>query len=179
MIKQQALIIGASRGIGLGLSQELERQGWAVSATRRQITGSEDYPEIKWSILDINNHQQNVEFGKLLPKHQFDIIVINAGVYGPTHQSAGTASTEELVSLFMTNTFSPIQMANCILDSLKPDTGVLAFTSSAMASLNENPEADMPLYSASKSALNMLTRSLRPVTEARGLTLMSLHPGWV
>lgn len=180
MSKQlQALIIGGSRGIGLGLSQELYRRGWAVSATRRLLAGAEVYPEIKWLTLDINNHQQVTTFGQMLAPDQFDVIVINAGIYGPEHQSVNSATQEELLSLFMTNAFSPIRMANAVLHALKTDSGILAFTSSKLASLNENPQADMPLYSASKSALNMLTRTLAPATESRGLTLLSLHPGWV
>lgn len=180
MSKQlQALIIGASRGIGLGLSKELQQRGWAVSATRRLLAGAEESPEIKWLTLDINNLQQSTTFGQMLPLEQFDVIVVNAGVYGPDHQSVSSTTQDELLSLFMTNTFSPIRIANAVLPSLKANTGVLAFTSSKLASLNENPHADMPLYSASKSALNMLTRTLLPATESRGLTLLSLHPGWV
>ncbi|MGG4733608.1 SDR family oxidoreductase [Leclercia adecarboxylata] len=177
--QRQALIIGASRGIGLGLSKELQQRGWAISATRRQLAGAEESPEIKWLTLDINNSQQSTTFGQMLPPEQFDVIVINAGVYGPEHQSVSSATQDELLSLFMTNTFSPVRIAHAVLPALKANTGILAFTSSKLASLNENPQADMPLYSASKSALNMLTRTLLPETESRGLTLLSLHPGWV
>ncbi|MBS0849009.1 SDR family oxidoreductase [Citrobacter sp. JGM124] len=176
---RNALIIGASRGIGLGLSKRLQQQGWAVSATRRGLAGAEESPEIKWVTLDINNTQQSITFGQMLPPEQFDVIVVNAGVYGPEHQSVNTATVDELLSLFMTNTFSPIRIAEATLHALKANTGILAFTSSKLASLNENPQADMPLYSASKSALNMLTRALLPGMESRGQTLLSLHPGWV
>ena len=180
MSKQhQALIIGASRGIGLGLSQELHHRGWAVSATRRQSVGAEVYSAFTWLTLDINDVQQSTAFAQLLQPGQYDVILINAGVQGPAHQSASSATPEELLSLFMTNTFSPVRLANLVLDAVKPGTGILAFTSSILASLNENTQADLPLYSASKSALNMLTRALLPETDSRGLTLLSLHPGWV
>lgn len=180
MSKQhQALIIGASRGIGLGLSQELHHRGWAVSATRRRSVGAEVYSAFTWLTLDINDVQQSTAFAQLLQPGQYDVILINAGVQGPEHQSASSATPEELLSLFMTNTFSPVRLANLVLDAVKPGSGILAFTSSILASLNENTQADMPLYSASKSALNMLTRALLPETDSRGLTLLSLHPGWV
>ncbi len=33
--KRTALVIGASRGLGLGLVDELSRRGWSVTATTR------------------------------------------------------------------------------------------------------------------------------------------------
>ena len=37
--QKSALIIGASRGLGLGLSLELLKRGWLVTATVRSATG--------------------------------------------------------------------------------------------------------------------------------------------
>ncbi len=33
--QRQALIIGASRGIGLGLSKELQQRGWAMEGANK------------------------------------------------------------------------------------------------------------------------------------------------
>jgi len=133
----RALIIGASRGIGLGLSLELQSRGWEVTATRRTPVGFDEDSSIKWLTLDINNFEQGKAFGEHLPGGYFDAIVINAGISGPEHQSVSDASTEQLMSLFMTNTFSPIRIAEAVLPSLKTQQGILAFTSSRLASLNK------------------------------------------
>ncbi len=34
-----ALVVGASRGLGLGLAAELQRRGWSVVATVREAAG--------------------------------------------------------------------------------------------------------------------------------------------
>ena len=55
---------------------------------------------------------------------------------------------------------------------------MLGLTTSRLASLNENRDAAMP-FSASKAALNMLSRALATQMHQQGSTLLSLHPGWV
>lgn len=177
--QHNALVIGASRGIGLGLCLELQARGWNVTATRRTTTQQDDQPAINWHTLDINNTEQVATFSQLFPVNHFSAVIVNAGVSGPLEQSVSSTTTEELMQLFMTNTFSPIRVAQAILPSVKVNTGILAFTSSALASLNENTHADMPLYSASKAALNILTRALLPEAQKHNITLLSLHPGWV
>ncbi|MNE52277.1 C-factor [compost metagenome] len=110
---------------------------------------------------------------------QFDLIFINAGVYGPAHQDVAQANDDEIVELFMTNTFSPVRCAAALIPLVKPQTGVMALMTSELGSLNENDAATYPLYAASKAALNMLTRGLRDTTAQREVTLLSVHPGWV
>ena len=42
-----------------------------------------------------------------------------------------------------------------------------------------NTDGYHELYRASKAALNSLTRGLWPAVKDRGITLLTLHPGWV
>ncbi|MCR8416838.1 SDR family NAD(P)-dependent oxidoreductase, partial [Pseudomonas aeruginosa] len=57
--------------------------------------------------------------------------------------------------------------------------GVVAFMSSQMASLALGLSATMPLYGASKAALNSLVRSWEGEFEELPFSLLLLHPGWV
>jgi NAD(P)-dependent dehydrogenase (short-subunit alcohol dehydrogenase family) len=63
--------------------------------------------------------------------------------------------------------------------SVRGKTGVLAFTSSVMGSVGLGNDGYHELYRASKAALNMLSRGLWNEVKGHGLTLLTLHPGWV
>ncbi|NMC25075.1 MAG: SDR family oxidoreductase [Serratia sp.] len=175
----KALIIGASRGIGLGVVNVLTERGWQVTATTRDAVPAGSPESAEWVKLDINNPDQRKAVKDALSESTFDLIFINAGAFGPASQDVNQASDDEIVRLFMTNTFSPVRCATELLPLLKPETGVLALMTSELASLNENEVATYPLYSASKAALNMLTRPLKEETDKHGQTLLSVHPGWV
>ena len=175
----KALIIGASRGIGLGVVNVLAERGWQVTATTRDAVPAGSPESAEWVKLDINNPDQRTAIKDALSDSTFDLIFVNAGAFGPASQDVNQASDDEIIRLFMTNTFSPVRCATELLPLLKPKTGVLALMTSELASLNENEVATYPLYSASKAALNMLTRPLKEETDKHGQTLLSVHPGWV
>ncbi|PLV49006.1 SDR family oxidoreductase [Erwinia sp. E602] len=178
MTTPQALIIGASRGIGLGLATTLAERGWQVTATTRGATPHTD-ANIAWLTLDINRQQQRDELAEALAGRQFDTIFINAGVFGPAAQDLTQTSDDELAALFLSNAISPVRCATQLLPLVKEQSGIMALMSSDLASLNENPHATYPLYSASKAALNMLARGLLPEAQSQGKTLLCVHPGWV
>ena len=53
-------------------------------------------------------------------------------------------------------------------------------TSSVVAGLQLSPGAEMPLYAASKAALNSLLLSwAAQLGDSRDFALLALHPGWV
>ncbi|VTR43359.1 short chain dehydrogenase [Serratia fonticola] len=60
------------------------------------------------------------------------------------------ANDDEIVELFMTNTFSPVRCAAALIPLVKPQTGVMALMTSELGSLNENDAATYPLYAAAR-----------------------------
>ncbi|WP_158781416.1 SDR family oxidoreductase [Pantoea sp. BAV 3049] len=174
---KKALVVGASRGIGLGLANQLAAQGWEVTATTRS-TAPVATSGIRWLTVDINHATQREALKHSLAEEQLDLIFINAGVFGPDHQDIQQSDDAELAALFMTNAISPVRCAAELLPQLAADRGVLALMTSQLASLNENPSATYPLYSASKAALNMLSRRLSALLSPFQ-TLLCIHPGWV
>ncbi|MCH9299406.1 SDR family oxidoreductase [Pantoea allii] len=174
------LVIGASRGIGLAVVKAFAAHDWQVTATHRGDHPPQgDIPQVDWHRLDMTQTEAVKHFAVGLSGQPFDAILINAGIYGPAHQKLSESDDAELAQLFMTNAVAPIRSAEILLPLLNQQNGVLALTSSQLASLNENRSADAPLYSASKAALNMLTRSLVRTVDAQNGTLITLHPGWV
>ena len=177
--QKEVLIIGASRGIGLAVVQAFAGEGWQVTATHRSgVPEQGNKPGIDWQALDMTDASAVQQLAGQLSGKSFDAILINAGISGPSHQKVSQSNDQELAQLFLTNAIAPVRSAEILLPLLKPE-GVLALTSSQLGSLNENPDAQMPIYSASKAALNMLSRTLTPAVEAQNGTLLTLHPGWV
>jgi len=170
-----ALVIGASRGLGLGLVRELVGRGWTVTGTVRSAA---DRPAVEATgaaaaIADMTDPASVAA----LPATALDLLFINAGVPGPAHDDAGQATADEVSALFLTNALAPVTAARTLLDRIVPD-GVLAFMTSRMGSVAANDRGDKELYRASKAALNSLTRSMVAKLD-RPLTVLSLHPGWV
>jgi len=170
-----ALVIGASRGLGLGLVRELAGRGWTVTGTVRSAAdrAAVEAAGASAAIADITDPVAVAA----LPAARLDLLFINAGVSGPAHQDAGQATADEVGALFLTNALAPVAAARVLLDRIAPG-GVLAFMTSTMGSVAGNNRGDMELYRASKAALNSLTRGM-VAKLGRPLTVLSLHPGWV
>lgn len=181
--RKTALIVGASRGIGLGLVEEYLGRGWSVIATVRD---AEDEAELldgdvtgRLAVAradvtfdsDIQSLAERVE-GPL------DLLFVNAGIMGPEDMT--TASRDEIDRIMQTNAFGPARLAWALADKVRPETGVIALMSTGMASIADNTSGGYDIYRASKAAQNMLARSLwAGPGRARGLTVLSINPGWV
>lgn len=180
-----ALIVGANRGIGLGVTKAFLAKGWTVIATARdpakatalQDLASSHPGRVSIPRLDMNDTKALDTFAATLGT-PLDAVLVNAGVAGPDHRSASAATAEEIGALMFTNAIAPIRLARSLMDRIRPGSGVLAFTSSIMGSVALN-QGGHELYRASKAALNSLTRGLWGELGGRNLTLLTLHPGWV
>ena len=176
-----ALVVGANRGIGLGVVKAFLAQGSDVIATARQpaeATALAELAHVEVQKLDMNDPAQIDGFAAGLKGRELDVALVNAGVYGPRDGSADTVTAAEIGALMFTNAIAPIRLARHLLPHIRPETGVLAFTSSVMGSVALN-QGGAELYRASKAALNLLTRGLQGDTAGRKITLLTLHPGWV
>lgn len=173
-----ALILGASRGLGLGVAHEFAKRGWTVTGTVRK---EEDRPALERAgahalLCDITDPAAVAALHGQVPAG-LDLLFVNAGVSGPKHQDAGHTTAEEAGALFLTNAVAPVAAARALQDRLAAD-GVLAFMSSRMGSVALNDNGSLELYRASKAALNSLTRSM-VAKDGGALTVLTLHPGWV
>ena len=181
-----ALVVGANRGIGLGVVKEMLRRGWSVVATARRTAearelnalGANHPGKLEVLALDMNDGAGLDAFAAGMRGRTLDAVLVNAGVSGPEHRSASQATEEEVGALMFTNAIGPIRLARALAPSVRGDTGVVAFTSSVMGSVALNAGGH-ELYRASKAALNSLSRGLWSELKGRKLTLLTLHPGWV
>jgi len=179
-----ALIVGASRGLGLGLAGELLARGWHVVATSRDESdglrrlASEAGPKLRTERVDIDAPAQIEALHDRLTGESFDLIFVVAGVSGDPAAAIHTMPVAEVTRIFVTNAVSPIRFAETFLDRLLPG-GTLAFMTSVLGSVALNEAGGFDAYRASKAALNTLSRGFYARHKDTGLTLVSLHPGWV
>jgi NAD(P)-dependent dehydrogenase (short-subunit alcohol dehydrogenase family) len=185
--KRTALIVGASRGLGLGLATELARRGWQVIATVRsaELPGelatavAKSAGHITTAMVDVDSTSSVDGLVASVSRKKLDLLFINAGIAGPKHQSVDEVTPAELAALFTTNAIAPVRIARRLLPNVV-DGGCIAFMSSRMGSVADNLSGGMDLYRASKAALNSLTRSfVSTVAHDRKVTVLTLHPGWV
>jgi len=177
-----ALIIGASRGLGLGLAKQLLADGWDVTATVRDPQKADALKAlgpVQIEKLDMDDQQAVIALSQRLKAKTFDLLFVNAGVKGPANQEPGHATQAEVGQLFFTNAVAPINLAQRFVGQIRADSGVLAFMSSVLGSVTIPDGSDLALYKASKAALNSMTNSFVTQLGDQKLTVLSLHPGWV
>jgi NAD(P)-dependent dehydrogenase (short-subunit alcohol dehydrogenase family) len=182
-----ALVVGASRGLGLGLAAELQRRGWNVVGTVRDAAGERrlqklaDKPggELRIEQLDIKDDAAIAALRRRLDGTVFDLIFVNAGIAPQGRGDAAGASRDEAAAIFMTNAVAPIRVARAFLDRVRSGPGIVAFMSSGLGSVANKSDSYSELYSASKAALNSLSRSLAASLGCRRVTVLAVAPGWV
>ncbi|UXH39431.1 SDR family oxidoreductase [Pseudomonas promysalinigenes] len=177
-----ALIIGASRGLGLGLVQRLQEDGWSITATVRnpqQPGALADVPGVRIEQLEINDAAQLDGLKQRLQGEVFDLVFVNAGVMGPLPQDLEAVSSQAVGELFMTNAVAPIRVARRLAGQLRENTGVLAFMSSILGSVTIPDGGELCLYKASKAALNSMINSFVVELQRPDLCVLAMHPGWV
>lgn len=185
MPDRSAIIIGASRGLGLALAGELAARGWLVTATARG-----DAPDLARAAAACEGRMTlaTVETDKVDSIHaldaalagkDFDLIFVNAAIMAPAHMSVDQVTEAEIGSLMITNAIAPVRLAKLLLPRARPG-GTVVLMTSILGSVTLNVNGTFDLYRASKAALNSLSRGfyandVKPL----GLTLINLHPGWV
>jgi NAD(P)-dependent dehydrogenase (short-subunit alcohol dehydrogenase family) len=190
MADRTALVVGASRGIGLGLVKELAGRGWRVIATWRgpgSDKGLKAFADasggrVRIETADVEDPASIEALAGRLEGETLDLLFVNAGITG-AHGAASGWSAADVAKVFMTNTVGPIHMAEALKGRITPGTGVLALMTSGLGSVASDFFFGGPsLYAASKAALNKMTRAIAMQADQAGgqkLTVLSMSPGWV
>jgi NAD(P)-dependent dehydrogenase (short-subunit alcohol dehydrogenase family) len=176
------LVIGASRGIGLEFVRQHIAAGDKVFATHR----SED-DRIRLRDLGANTLKldvmQSADISGLawqLKGEPIDTAIINAGVYGPRTSTVLQPPTDaEFDDVMHTNVLAIMRLVPVVAPLLEPARGSLVFISSKMGSISNAWASYGMLYRTSKVALNMVAKLAHTDFSARGVRVITLHPGWV
>jgi NAD(P)-dependent dehydrogenase (short-subunit alcohol dehydrogenase family) len=179
-----ALILGASRGLGLALVEEYLRRGWHVVATVRgetpaALTAAASGDRLRIERADIAKNADIDALRRTLDGIAFDLVFVNAGVMTRDRDANGAnVSDEEFAHVMATNVLGPIRVLEAF-ESLVPRSGTLGVMSSGLGSIANNADGAWVVYRASKAALNQMLRSFANARQGDPRAVLAIAPGWV
>ncbi|HLG83482.1 MAG TPA: SDR family oxidoreductase [Bradyrhizobium sp.] len=179
------LLIGASRGLGLGMAEEFARRGWHVVGTVREgpRTALHDLADrhpnrIMVETVDITRPDQIVSLRERLSDRQFDMLFINAGTTNLQQEIAGEIAIDEYARVMDTNALGPMRVIERLQHLVRAD-GLIGVMSSGQGSITNNTNGLREVYRSSKAALNQLVRSYSARHAGQPRALVLLAPGWI
>jgi NAD(P)-dependent dehydrogenase (short-subunit alcohol dehydrogenase family) len=183
---------GCSRGLGLALAAEMASRGWQVlagarhpaaahalqAAARNATNGSIDILS-----LDVRSDESVKAASEeaAAKTRGLDVLVNNAGVFPEEgNESLESLPLECFEEAFAVNVVGVARVTRLFLPLLTRAAHPRVLNISSLAgSISEKSDSRYYCYSASKAALNMLTRSMAAELRPRGVTVVAVTPGWV
>lgn len=180
------LITGSNRGIGLALAENYAADGWRVFATARDPAQAralqalaKKQPSVSLHALDVGDGDAIKALARELKAEPIDVLMNNAGMYDPSPRF-GHTDYDAWMEVFQVNAMAALRMAEAFVENVgRSQRKIMAGISSGMGSIADNGSGGYYAYRTSKSALQMVMRSLALDLAPRGIVAVALNPGWV
>jgi NAD(P)-dependent dehydrogenase (short-subunit alcohol dehydrogenase family) len=177
------LITGSNRGIGLEFVRQYAANGATVIACCRTPAKADKLKAIggimKIFSLDVTDSASVTGLAAELKDEPIDILINNAGWYGPEKQSATESDFDGFLETFRINTVAPLRVSQALRKNLiRGKDKKLAVLTSKMGSISDSSGGSLA-YRASKAALNMIMLGVAQDWAKDGIAVGILHPGWV
>ncbi|MCL6416221.1 SDR family oxidoreductase [Aestuariirhabdus sp. Z084] len=181
------MITGCNRGLGLEMTRQYLADGWMVYASCRDVSNCTELddlaatsPNLKVFELDISSNESIDRLVAQLGDQPLDLLVQNAGVYGPTPGNLQQVSADTWMETLRINTVAPLMLVQRLLVNLdRGENPAIAILSSKMGSISDNGSGGSYVYRSTKAALNAVGKSLSLDLKAQGIRVLMMHPGWV
>src|SRR5258708_5115766 len=179
-----AIVTGASRGIGLAISQELARQGAAVVLSARDETRlaaavaeiQENGGAAAWTALDLRQPNAPAQLAAfaLATFQKIDILIHCAGA---TRRGDFLSLTDEdWADGYELKLFGAVRLTRAAWPQLKDSRGSVIFIA---GSGGRTPGAQFALGGSVNAALLSLTKALAELGIADGVRVNAINPGAV
>ena len=185
---KNVLITGANRGLGLGFVKKFLEKNVKVFCTTRNISKSNElmkyqtkYPNnLEICELDLIAENSSNVLSNFLGDNPIDTFISNAGVIGSSSQHFEGVSSNSWLEVLKINLIAPLLITQSIVRNIEiSNEKKVYFISSKVGSIDDNRGGGMYIYRSSKTALNQVVKSLSIDLKPLGISVISLHPGWV
>lgn len=184
---QTILVTGANRGIGLEFVKQYVQKGWQVFAccrTPERATAlselAKTHKEITVLPLDVTDEAAIKRLAAQLVNQPIDLLLNNAGVSLEDDEPFGSTQSQQWLAVLQVNALGPLLVSQALVENVaRSRKKIIAVISSKMGSIADNQYGMYYSYRASKAALNAQVASMAIDLKPQGITVVSLHPGWV
>ncbi len=174
-MSQVILVTGALSGLGKSIATHLHSIGHTVYGTTRNPKKYTEKPPFHLLELEVTQQDSITNMVTKLKEKEgrIDVLINNAGVgiTGPVEET----DINEVRNNFETNFFGPLALMQLILPIMRSKKSGIIINITSIAGYMGLPFRGA--YSASKSALNILTEAIRLETAQQGIRIMTLAPG--
>ncbi len=183
---KRALVTGSSIGIGEAIARTLAQEGASVAihgrdAGRAQTVAGSINAQGGTAVVVTGDLTDDGAVRTIVADSRrllggVDILVNNAGGSGEKHAWEATP-TDGWIATFDRNVVAAIRLTNLLLPEMRAAGWGRIVNISSLAGVL--PPATGPDYSASKAAMNSLTKSLSKAAAADGITVNAVSPGTI
>ncbi|NAS30851.1 SDR family NAD(P)-dependent oxidoreductase [Flavobacteriaceae bacterium R38] len=169
------LITGGSSGIGKAIGIYLKEKGFKVYGTSRNPEKLIDFDAFNLIELDVNDLSSitNGITHVINEEGRIDVLINNAGIgiTGPIEETP----QEEIHKAFQTNLYGPISVMKSVIPHMREAKNGLIINITSIAGYMGLPYRGV--YSATKSALEMITEAMRMEVSDFGIKMTNVAPG--
>lgn len=175
MTKGNALVTGASAGIGAATVRALIADGWTVHMTARRADRLEALAAETGAVAHVVDAGDAARMAALVETTPFDLIVANAGK-GRAMTSIAGVDAQEIEDVIHLNVTALLQLVAAALPGMKDRRRGHIVTIGSVAGLYPTGST---LYGASKHAVRGVVRNLRVENIGNGVRFTDIQPGRV
>ncbi len=180
-----AVITGATKGIGRAIANKLAEQGWNLvicsrtasdlESAKNDLKARSETTKVYTSEVDMRQKKEVQAFGDfcLSKLDKIDVLINNAGIFipGAIHQEEEDA----LESMIETNLYSAYHLTRKLVPSMMKQKEGLIINMASIASFMAYPNGGS--YSISKFALRGFSKVLREEMKEHGIKVTTIMPG--
>jgi NAD(P)-dependent dehydrogenase (short-subunit alcohol dehydrogenase family) len=172
-----AVVVGANRGIGLALCQQLKARGRAVIAAARTSSPALGGLGVRVEAgVEVTSDASVAAFARRLEGGRIDELICSAGIL--REDTLADLAFDQIREQLEVNALGPLRVASALRGQLGSGSKIALITS-RMGSMGDNGSGGEYGYRMSKAALNAAGVSLARDLRASRIAVAILHPGYV